>query len=98
MLQPYVIKTTNDLEWFNDEDSGEERDEERGQPLVGLVVAEHDPVRPEEKDGNANCGNAKGPSNKDAITEHEFNQNVKLLQQMDRIFGLCANNPKRIVI
>ena len=54
------------LDWFNDENSGEERDEEGGEPLVGLVVAEHDAVRPEEKDGNANRRNAQGPSDKDA--------------------------------
>ncbi len=55
------------LEWFNDKNSGEEGDEEGGEPLVGLVVSEHDPEGEEKEDGDQDRQDAKGPANKDAI-------------------------------
>ena len=50
----------------NDENSSEEGDEKGGEPLVGLVVAEHDAVRPQEKDGHKDDRDAKGPADEDA--------------------------------
>ena len=54
------------LQRFNDENSSEEGDEKGGEPLVGLVVAEHDAVRPQEKDGHKDDRDAKGPADEDA--------------------------------
>ena len=59
------------LERFNDKNSGEEGDEEWGEPLVGLVVAEHDAEGQEKEDRDQDGQEAKGPANKNAKPKDE---------------------------
>ena len=52
------------LDGLGEQDGGEEGDDERGQPLGGLLISERDAVRPEEEDGGAHAGDRQEPGEK----------------------------------
>jgi hypothetical protein len=55
------------LDWLQQDQPREEGDDERGQPLVGLVVAELDGVGPEEEERDGDAQDAEGPADEEAV-------------------------------